>query len=65
MKSKEELEKLNKEVCMFLDAQDKAEQKGEHEFTCPLCGGKAYWSRSSYNNHLHAKCNGCDMVIME
>jgi len=49
----------------FMKAQQEAEQAGNNEFTCPLCGGKAWWSRSSYNNHLHAGCHGCGMRMME
>jgi len=49
----------------FLKAQTEAEEKGEKEFVCPLCGGKAWWGRSSYNNHLHCGCKKCGFKMME
>lgn len=52
-------------VFKYLEAQDKAEKAGEHEFTCPICGGKATWFRSEYNNHLHSHCEKCGMGIVE
>lgn len=52
-------------VFKFLEAQDKAEEAGLHEFTCPICGGKATWYRSAYNNHLHSHCEKCGAGIVE
>lgn len=49
----------------FLKALAEAQKIGEHEFTCPLCGSIARWSRAAGNNHLHARCNGCGISIME
>lgn len=49
----------------FMRAQGKAEKNGEHEFACPLCGGEAWWSRSTYNNHLHCGCRKCGFKMME
>ena len=49
----------------FLEALSKAEDAGEKEFVCPLCGGKASWGRSPGNGHIHAGCDGCGMRIME
>ena len=46
-------------------AQEEAEKKGEENFVCPLCGGVAWWGRSSYNGHLHMGCNNCDFRIMQ
>ena len=37
----------------FLSAQKEAEKQGKHEFTCPLCGGRAKWVRYFPNDHLH------------
>ena len=50
---------------MFLQAQQEAEVAGEHEFICPLCGGKAWWSRTMRNNNLHCGCEKCGYRIME
>lgn len=49
----------------FLAALSEAQERGEREFTCPLCGGKAFWGRSPGNGHIHAGCDGCGMRIME
>ena len=49
----------------FLRAEQKAEEEGKQEFTCPLCGGKAWWARSSYNNHKHTSCTKCGMYVGE
>lgn len=48
----------------FLKARSEAEDKGEHEFVCPLCGEKAHWERSNYNGHLRAWCEKCDIKVM-
>ena len=52
-------------VLEFLKAQQKAEETGEKQFKCPLCGGDAWWQRSSYNGHLHCGCEGCGFLMME
>lgn len=52
-------------IAKFMKAQQEAEKNGEEEFTCPLCGGEAWWGRSSYNNHLHCGCKKCDVMIMQ
>ena len=49
----------------FLWSISKAEEKGEHEFKCPLCGGKAQWGRAEGNGHLHAGCRDCNMTVCE
>lgn len=49
----------------FMEAQQQAEQEGQQEFTCPLCGGSAEWGRARGNNHLHCACGGCGFRMME
>lgn len=49
----------------FLEALEEAQKTESHEFICPLCGGVAQWGRSPYNNHLHARCDGCGISIIE
>lgn len=46
-------------------AQEEAEKKGEENFVCPLCGGVAWWCRSSYNGHLRMGCENCDFLLMQ
>ena len=53
------------DIFKYLQAQQEAEKKGEHEFVCPICGGKARWLRSTYNNHLHSSCEKCKFRVME
>lgn len=53
------------QLTTFMKAQQEAEEAGETEFTCPLCGAKAMWGRSPYNNHLHCGCKGCGIRMME
>lgn len=52
-------------ITEFMQSQQKAEERGEYEFICPLCGATAIWGRSTYNNHLHCGCTGCGMRMME
>ena len=49
----------------WLQAEIEAEEKGEHEFICPLCGGNAWWRRSIINNHKWSKCNDCGFTLGE
>lgn len=53
------------EIITFIKAQQKAEQEGRYEFTCPLCGATAKWGRTPYNNHLYCGCQGCGFKMME
>lgn len=52
-------------ITTFLAAQQEAEDKDEHYFTCPLCGNQAHWSRANSSDHLHCGCSGCGIRIME
>ena len=52
-------------ILTFLEAQKEAEEKGEHEFVCPLCGGVAHWGRDKHCKHLHTGCDDCGIMIME
>lgn len=52
-------------IIKFIMAQQKAEEKGEHTFICPLCGNEAHWSRATVNGHLHCGCKGCGIRMAE
>ena len=54
-----------KKAIQFWEAQDKAEKEGKNEFVCPLCGGKAWWSKSKYNGHIHCGCDSCGFLLMQ
>lgn len=58
-------EEAKKEVIKIMKAQSEAEEKGEHDFVCPLCGGRAHWARSLSNNHLSIRCGDCGFLMME
>ena len=53
------------QITAFIEAQQEAEKEGQQEFTCPLCGGPAMWSRFPYNNHLWCKCRCCGFLMRE
>lgn len=57
-------EEVVKDIIKMLKAQREAEEKGEHEFVCPLCGGKAHWARELNNKHLYITCD-CGFLLME
>ena len=50
---------------LFVKAFGEAEKRGEKDFTCPMCGGHAFWGRSAYNGHLHMGCKDCGYKIYE
>ena len=64
-KDEKETDEMTKQIVLFMKAQMEAEKKGKEEFACPLCGGDAWWGRSSYNNHLHCGCRKCGFKMME
>lgn len=49
----------------FISAQEEAEKFQRKHFTCPLCGGSAWWERSEINNHLCTGCRKCGFRLME
>ena len=49
----------------FLKAHHEAEEAGKEEFTCPVCGGDAWWGRAAINGHLHCGCEKCGMKVIE
>lgn len=56
-----------KDFIKFLEVANNAcKERGKYyEFECPLCKGKAEGTKNSYNGHLWAKCNGCDMNVIQ
>lgn len=60
----------DKEIEEFLSfmsvANKQCEEKGRvYEFECPICKGKANAIKNNYNGHLWAKCNDCDMNVIQ
>lgn len=54
----DELDDIFAESMKFHEAQHKAEEKGETDFICPICGGHASWRKFSNGNKI-AECNDC------
>ena len=52
-------------LVVFLEAQQEAEDKGKHEFICPICKNMAWWDRAKTNGHIRIRCYGCGMSVME
>lgn len=47
-------------------ADDICKERGKmYEFECPICKSKATAIKSSYNGHLWAKCENCDMNVSQ
>lgn len=68
MKTADEIE--NKEIEEFLNfmkvASDICKEKGKiYEFKCPICKGKAQAIKNDYNGHLWAKCDSCNIKVIE
>lgn len=40
-------------------------KNGAAEFKCPICGGRAFVQRSSYNGHARGYCQVCGVRFME
>ena len=50
---------MNDDAFSFLAALNQAVEENRQEFTCPICGGGASWTRSPFNGHIHAGCTKC------
>lgn len=61
---KAEFKEAEDRMFTFMKARREAEEAGQKHFTCPLCGGDAWWARAAINNHLHTKCNDCGFSII-
>ena len=59
------IKELPEPLKKMLYAQKKAEFMGEHDFTCPLCQGKAKWARAAGNDHLWIQCHDCGFRLVE
>lgn len=60
----------DKEIEDFLEffeiANDTVKERGkEYKFECPVCKGVAEGFKSTYNGHLWAKCEKCNMNVIE
>ena len=60
----------DKEIEEFLNfvkvANDVCKEKGKmYEFECPTCKEKANAIKNTYNGHLWAKCDSCDMSVIQ
>lgn len=47
-------------------ANETIKEKGIiYDFTCPLCEGQAQGIKNTHNEHLWAKCEKCNMSIIQ
>ena len=47
-------------------ASDICKEKGKiYKFKCPICKGKAQAIKNDYNGHLWAKCDSCNIKVIE
>ena len=60
-------EEMATKMIPFMKAAKEAikEPDKQYTFTCPLCGGEATGGKAGTNNHIHAKCNKCNISIMQ
>ena len=51
----------------FVQAASEAciERGKTYIFTCPVCGGEATASRSTYRGHISAECDKCGENVMQ
>ena len=55
------------ETLKFIQIEEEiCKKKGiEYKFECPICKGQANAIKSTYNGHLWAKCDNCDMQVIQ
>ena len=64
-KVKDDEDYLPPDILTFLMAVPDFEDRGvEHTAPCP-CGGTIHAVRATYNGHIKAWCDKCDMRMME
>lgn len=49
----------------LIKAQYEKTKEATGKIKCPECGGELHYTVAQINNHIHAKCNGCDMGWIE
>ena len=54
---------VNRDLKKLMMEQRRAEIAGEMEFLCPVCSGKAVWSRDNSGKRLSCRCHGCGMYF--
>lgn len=56
-----------KNIVIFLNAAVDACKDFDKDYTfiCPICGGEAHASKTSYNGHHAGGCNSCNMNFIE
>lgn len=59
-------DEIEKFLAFLGSATSTIEQRGKtFEWKCPICGGKAVGGKARSNGHIHAKCNDCNMEVMQ
>lgn len=55
-------ERVNQNLKEFALARLKAEIKGERNFNCPVCSGRAEWRRNAVGR-MRCRCHRCGMYL--
>jgi predicted RNA-binding Zn-ribbon protein involved in translation (DUF1610 family) len=61
----EDREEFKKGLAFFNAACDACKNNYSAEFICPRCGGIAQATKSKYNGHVWANCEGCGFQVMQ
>lgn len=54
---------IDKNLLRLLDAQAKAEARGDDVFPCPVCGGEVWWISFHPGHGLLCCCKRCGMYL--
>jgi hypothetical protein len=63
--SKEEINKINNSIKLIDTYGSKLKCGEKIEIDCTECDGKITIRKSSYNGHISASCNKCDLMIIQ
>ncbi len=62
----EDTELFNKTMQLMKKATEVCKEANKtYKFECPNCGNVAYAGKASTNNHIHLRCDGCNITIMQ
>lgn len=56
---------VNRNLIRFMNAQARAEARGDKFFVCPSCQGVATWERQGDRKRLICWCNDCGMYLRD
>lgn len=63
---KDMMEMVSKGIRLMKKAKEVCKETNKtYEFTCPNCGKQARAGKASINNHIHLRCDNCNISIMQ